>query len=107
MWRNFEYQLSVYYNQTVSEWVSRGFNNNMSFVTFSENSIVVPPTITESLNGFENVFYVYKNTDYPNWFGKDEFHKIHRNNLYHKSPRYYSQFMWEDLYSSPVDYLWS
>lgn len=81
MWRGFEEALKVYQNFTITEWISRGYNNNMSLEVIDESKLVM-----------------------PFWFGDDRIHRSHRSNLLRKNFEYYSQF-----FSEPTDleYYWA
>ena len=80
MWRGYEEALKSYQNATITEWILRGYNNNMKFEEVNPNKVILPP-----------------------WFGSYNFHRSHRSNLLRKDFEYYSQF-----FSEPVDleYIW-
>lgn len=81
MWRGYEEALKVYQNFTITEWVSRGYNNNMSFEDVDYDNLVM-----------------------PFWFGDDRVHKSHRSNLLRKDFEYYSQFFDEP---ADLEYYWA
>lgn len=79
MWRGYEAALQTYQNYTISEWIKRGYNNNMPFETILLESKLPP------------------------WFGDDRLHKSHRSNLLRKDWEYYSQYFKED---PTMPYFW-
>jgi hypothetical protein len=72
MWRGYEAALQTYQNYTISEWIKRGYKNNMQF---------------------ENILIEAR---MPFWFGDERLHKSHRSNLLRKDWEYYSQHFEED-----------
>ena len=80
MWTGYEPALKLYQNITISEWIRRGYNNNMSYEEVDLDDVVMPP-----------------------WFGNDVFHKSHRSNLLRKDYEYYSQYFDEP---SDLEYFW-
>lgn len=68
MWSGFESALQQYQNAVLSEWISRGYKNNIAFEE------VVAPVIL------------------PPWLGLDSFHISHQSNLLRKDFSYYSNF---------------
>ena len=80
MWCGYENALKLYLNLCITEWISRGYNNNM---------------LLETIDG---------SIEYPEWLGRKEFHSSHRANLLRKDYNYYSQFNWEDNPDNP--YVW-
>ena len=81
MWSGFEESLKLYCNCCISEWISRGYKNNMK--------------------QYEIDFSKLK---FPCWFGNDQFHSTHRSNLLRKNFEYYSQFGWKE--SADLEYFW-
>ena len=79
MWAGYESALTVYKNTMITEWVRRGYKNNMA---------------TEKVG-----FYVL-----PWWVGNKDFHLSHRSNLVRKLPEYYRKF-WPDI-SNELPYVW-
>jgi hypothetical protein len=79
MWEGYEEALKLYQNITITEWVNRGYKNNMKL---------------ETVNGKVKM---------PPWLGDESFHKSHRSNLLRKDFEYYSQF-----FNEPIDlpYIW-
>lgn len=80
MWTGYEEALKLYQNFTILEWIDRGYKNTMKFEHIDHSSL-----------------------KYPEWFGKEEFHKSHRSNLLRKDYEYYSQY-----FDDPADleYYW-
>lgn len=80
MWRGFEEALKLYQNITITEWVKRGYKNNMSFENVNKDNLI-----------------------FPTWLGDEEFHRSHRSNLLRKNFEYYSQY-----FNEPIDleYKW-
>lgn len=70
MWRGFENSLKLYHNVVISEWIIRGYRNNMPF----EN--IEGPIVD------------------PFWLGDVVFHRAHRSQLLFKNNAHYSQFNW-------------
>lgn len=79
MWRGYESALIYYMNNCITEWVKRGFNNNMARGNVG-------------------------NVTFPPWFGDERLHASHRSNLLRKDPVYYSQFQWTEPNDLP--YYW-
>jgi hypothetical protein len=71
MWKGYENALKLYYNTMLTEWINRGFVNNMPFEKI-EGEVVMPPFI-----------------------GDYAFHVSHRSNLLRKDEDYYSNFEWD------------
>lgn len=80
MWYNYEDALKLYYNICLSEWISRGFNNTMSYENIC-NKIV-----------------------YPKWFGNREFHRSHQSNLVRKFPEHYRKYF--KTVPDDLPYIW-
>lgn len=88
MWRGYEAALQTYQNFTLTEWIKRGYNNNMPF-----ESILVEVKM-------------------PHWFGDERVHKSHRSNLLKKNWEHYCQYFtdqsdieyYKDFY--PDSYFW-
>jgi hypothetical protein len=80
MWEGFEEALKLYQNITITEWISRGYKNNMKLESIDHKTLIMPP-----------------------WLGNEEFHKSHRSNLLRKDFEYYSQY-----FNDPIDlpYIW-
>ena len=67
-------------DRCIDEWVTRGYNNNMSHEVIDGDII------------------------YPSWLGNDLFHSSHRANLLRKDKEYYSKFCWNENCDEP--YCW-
>ena len=80
MWEGYDNALAEYFNESIWQWVHRGYTNNMEF---------------EEING---------DVVYPHWLGNKSFHSSHRANLLRKDYEYYSQFGWEEDSKNP--YTW-
>ncbi len=80
MWRGNEQALALYMNAMITEWVRRGYKNN------------IPRNDVEG------------NVKMPPWLGNSKFHASHRSNLLRKDPAYYEQFHWEEPPGLP--YVW-
>ena len=61
MWRNHVPLLKMYLNESIDEWVSRGFKNTMDKEDIDEEEVT-----------------------YPDWFGNQKFHDSHKSNLLKK-----------------------
>ena len=81
MWSPHVESLMYYHNVIIDEWMSRGFRNNMSHYQINSEDV-----------------------ESPDWLGEEKIHKSHRSNLLRKSPKWYSQFGWEEDDSLP--YVW-
>ena len=84
MWIGYTYALKGYYNDIVSEWINRGYKNNMKLYNLSEWDLMSPN---------------------PSWLGRKDFHDAHKSKLLQKDHKYYSKFKW----NVPLDleYKWS
>jgi len=81
MWTGFENALKLYSNAMVTEWIRRGYRNNLEIY---------------NLTGCEIVF--------PWWLGNDEFHASHRAALLAKNYQYYSKCGW--IEEPKISYVW-
>jgi len=79
MWEGYESALQLYQNNTIEEWIRRGYKNNMSFET-----ILIEMKM-------------------PHWLGDDRVHRSHRSNLLRKDWEYYSPYFNED---PTLSYYW-
>jgi len=79
MWRPYVPALKLYTNIIITEWISRGYNNNMEF-------------------------YDIDNLIMPDWIGNEKFHASHRANLLRKDSEWYGQYQWDENPESP--YVW-
>jgi len=80
MWKGHINALKIYFNDSIKEWVSRGFKNNMEF---------------EMIRG---------RIVFPKWIGNKKFHASHRSNLLRKDKEFYSKFGWKE--TEDLDYVW-
>lgn len=67
MWKGHEDLLAMYYNKCLDVWISRGKNNNMSYLSFD----------------------IEKTTNKPVWLGWFAFHQSHMAALLRKDPIHY------------------
>lgn len=79
MWKPYVPALKHYTNIIITEWINRGYNNNMEF--YDTGKIIM-----------------------PDWIGNEKFHSSHRANLLRKDFDYYSQFGWTENPERP--YVW-
>ncbi|MGD8717221.1 MAG: MSMEG_6728 family protein [Candidatus Zixiibacteriota bacterium] len=79
MWRGYENALKEYYNAILTEWIRRGFENNMEF---------------EDVDG---------EVELPYWLGGG-IHASHRSSLLRKDPVFYGRYDWKEEPSLP--YVW-
>jgi len=77
MWRGYEAALQTYQNFTLTEWIKRGYKNNMSFETI----------LTEA--------------KMPHWLGDERVHKSHRSNLLKKNWEHYCKYFVDE---SDIEY---
>lgn len=82
MWRGYDACLRCYHDIIVSEWMRRGFVNNMPFLS--------NPDDWSSPN--------------PPWFGDPGFHSSHRQTLLFKDFKWYSRFGWKE--EPKYEYKW-
>ena len=80
MWRQHIPLLKTYLNESIDEWVRRGFKNTM-------NKEIINEPVT-----------------YPNWWGDKNFHNSHKSNLLKKDFVFYSKYRWEVDPDKP--YVW-
>jgi hypothetical protein len=81
MWTGFENALKLYSNAMITEWVRRGYRNNMEIYNLTGCKIT-----------------------YPWWLGNDEFHASHRAALLAKNYEYYSKYGWVE--EPKLRYVW-
>ena len=82
MWRGYGLALMHYYNCSLGEWASRGYNNiKLQPFNIDVGRAVMPP-----------------------WVGVYEFHASHRSNLLRKDPMHYGQLGWTEPNDLP--YWW-
>lgn len=90
MWRQYVPALALYGVVMCEEWKRRGYNDHVDLhgtlarIWFEEGG--------------------HKRTEYPYWFGREEFHTSHQSNLLRKDLEYYAEF----FDGVPVDlpYVW-
>lgn len=82
MWQGYEEALIEYYNEILSEWILRGYNNNMSKI-LNENHVV-----------------------YPWWLGNEDFHRAMRSRLIEKNEEFYLSKFPNDKGFNNGKYLW-
>lgn len=80
MWVGHEYALAEYYNESIIEWINRGFNNTLQ------------------------PLFLLADYEYPEWFGDPYFHRSHKSNLLRKAPEHYAQFGWD--VPPDLEYIW-
>lgn len=80
MWIGFENALALYHNLCISEWINRGYKNNMSLICVDFNNLIMPKWVN------------------------DIFCSYHRGTLLHKNYDWYSQFGWKE--EPKYEYLW-
>lgn len=80
MWRGYTDHLAAYYNTILSEWIRRGFNNTMQFLSCDIIGVPKPAWLT------------------------DEFMAAHRAALLAKDWGYYRQFSWVE--EPKIAYIW-
>lgn len=88
MWKPYLPALKLYTNIIITEWIKRGYNNNMEYYDVPGCPITDIDTDIEM----------------PHWLGDDRIHSSHRANLLRKDYDYYSQFGWNEDPDSP--YVW-
>lgn len=80
MWKGYEAALQHYQNATLTEWIRRGYKNNIKFEVVDNEYIL------------------------PNWFGDEKFHISHQSNLLRKDFFYYSQYF--ENVDPDLPYVW-
>lgn len=85
MWKGYESALRYYGDYIITEWVNRGYINNMK------------PFASEFLMSMYLI-------DLPPWFGDKDFHLSHQSNLVRKDPEYYKKYF-KDV-SNNLVYVW-
>lgn len=84
MWRGYTFELSLYHDEAIREWMERGFNNNMG--------IIYPRFCLD----FEFIPGIH-------WL-TEEFCSAHRSNLLRKDPEFYGKYDWTEPHDLP--YIW-
>lgn len=82
MWSGYEDALAEYHNIMITEWIKRGYNNNMSFIFFDQKP------------------------KFPWWLGNENFHRAMRSRLIEKNPEFYTPKFPEDVGFNDGKYLW-
>lgn len=80
MWDGYSKALKQYHDICITEWVERGYNNNMPL--YNVQGIIV----------------------YPEWLGRNAVHASHRSNLLRKDYEFYSKYGWVEPIT--LDYVW-
>ena len=80
MWKKNPNALKLYFNNSLEEWILRGYKNNMKFEKIRGKIIS------------------------PKWLGNRKFHASHRSNLLRKNKEFYSKFKWKE--KTNIDYVW-
>lgn len=83
MWFGYLNSLRLYLSIMITEWVRRGYVNNMPYPLISSPTSVIPN---------------------PPWLGREDIHLSHRRNLLAKNPEHYSQFFGD--VSPTQGYVW-
>jgi hypothetical protein len=81
MWTGFEDALKLYSNAMITEWIRRGYRNNMEVYNLNDCNIT-----------------------FPWWLGNNEFHASHRAALLAKNYEYYSKYGWSE--APGIKYVW-
>ena len=79
MWAGYESALQLYQNFTITEWIKRGYKNNMELEVIADQA------------------------EMPHWLGDEKLHRSHRSNLLRKDWEYYSPYFNED---PTLPYFW-
>lgn len=88
MWRGWEHALAVYGAIICEEWINRGYKDNVCynfFQTYLKNLADKLELVTP-----EDILFL-QSKDYPEWFGRVDFHYSHQANLLRKDYDYYSK----------------
>jgi hypothetical protein len=81
MWAGYENALMAYTNTMISEWIDRGYKNNMEL-------------------------YKPGGIKYPWWFGNENFHRSHRSRLIEKDKDFYLPLFPDDEGYNSSKYFW-
>lgn len=79
MWKGCEDALVAYSNECITEWINRGYNNNMPIIPIHNYTL-------------------------PWWFGVNRFHDSHKAALLFKAPDWYQKFGWN--VEPKIEYWW-
>jgi len=82
IWKNHLEALKQYYNLCISEWVSRGYRNNLEVLPVDLTKLTYPPLV-----------------------GYEPFHASHRSNLLRKKPDFYAKYNWKE--PDNLAYVWT
>lgn len=85
MWRSYEDALAAYGVEICREWTRRGYRDTCRIKILSIDAFTPTPVL-------------------PPWLGDPAFHASHRAALLFKSPKWYSQFGWDEI--PKIEYLW-
>jgi len=80
MWKGYSFALKEYFNVILTEWINRGYKNNMQYYDL--------PT----------------KFSYPLWLGNKDFHDSHKSNLLRKDFNFYSKYLWN--VQNDLEYMW-
>ena len=73
MWVGYTTALKEYHDVIIKEWISRGYQNNMSLYNLPRGqTYILPP-----------------------WFGRKDFHDAHKSMLLQKDYTFYSKYGWD------------
>lgn len=89
MWKGYEEALLEYLLQCCTEWVCRGYEDNV----WSNHGA------PRALTTFQTDRFAF-----PKWLGDDRLHSSHRAALLFKNPKHYKQFNWTE--EPKMDYFW-
>jgi len=89
MWSGYQNALKLYHNLCLTEWINRGYKNNMEYELIDNK--IRPESVDDWIR-------------YPHWFGNDLFHSSHRANLLRKDKEFYSTYNWKEDSNDP--YAW-
>jgi hypothetical protein len=88
MWRGHEFQLALYGLAMVSEWIDRGYTDNVCRTQLEDHA-------GHAEQGSH---------DMPAWMGDEAFHLSHQSNLVRKDPRHYRVYF-PDV-PDDLEYVW-
>ena len=90
MWKGYEGALAEYHNVIITEWIKRGYKNNMLFIIYE-------PT---DKNGN------FIKQEYPWWLGNEAFHRSHKARLIDKNEEFYLPKFPNDKGFNDGKYFW-
>lgn len=82
MWEGYNGALAEYHNAIITEWINRGYVNNMHYISYQDEY------------------------DYPWWLGNEDFHRAMRGRLIDKLPEFYLPKFPNDQGFNNGKYLW-